>query len=98
MTVVSDGESITAVCAKEGRVEAGIPVSERKIDLADQRVLDATGDAGQDQAVVYVTGTGTKYHLRDCETLERSRTITALTVEQAKEAGYGACGVCGPPT
>ena len=71
VTVVSDGESITAVYAKEGRVEAGIPVSERKIDLADQRVLDATGDAGQDQAVVYVTGTGTKYHLRDCATARR---------------------------
>ena len=97
VTVSSDGVDITVVCAKDGQVEAGIPISERKIDPADQRVLDATGDVDGSDAV-YVTGTGTKYHLRDCETLERSRTITALTGEQAKEAGYAPCGVCGPPS
>ncbi|MBQ9239240.1 MAG: hypothetical protein IJ191_08015 [Treponema sp.] len=45
---------------------------------------------------VYVTPTGKKYHERNCRTLTRSKTVTELTIEQAKAKGYEPCKVCNP--
>jgi hypothetical protein len=44
--------------------------------------------------VVYVTKTGTKYHLETCRTLRASK-IPMKLGEAVKK--YGACAVCNPP-
>ena len=44
---------------------------------------------------VYITDTGKKYHNADCRTLDDSQ--YPISLEDAINAGYGPCGVCGPP-
>ncbi len=41
---------------------------------------------------VYVTRTGTKYHLPNCETLRSSK--TPISLQDAKQRGYTACSRC----
>ena len=43
---------------------------------------------------VYVTNTGTKYHLTSCQYLSKSK--IPMQVDSASEAGYTACSVCKP--
>lgn len=46
-------------------------------------------------SVVYVTGTGTKYHrFRDCSALRKSSSVEGLLWEAAIERGYEECDVC----
>lgn len=45
--------------------------------------------------IVYVTNTGTKYHLPTCRHLSKSR--KNMTLRDAKEQGYEPCRVCKPP-
>jgi micrococcal nuclease len=45
---------------------------------------------------VYVTNSGSKYHLDGCPALSRSK--TGLTLSDALRSGYGACGICKPPS
>ncbi len=45
---------------------------------------------------VYITPTGTKYHLKSCRTIKNSK-LTKLTVKKAAKLGYAACKVCNPP-
>lgn len=45
---------------------------------------------------VYVAPTGKKYHLKDCRTLSRSKTLTPLSKSEAISRGYDACKVCNP--
>jgi hypothetical protein len=44
---------------------------------------------------VYITNTGTKYHLSGCRHLSASK--IAISLADAKARGYTACGVCKPP-
>lgn len=46
--------------------------------------------------MVYVTPTGTKYHLKDCRTLKKSKSAEAITVEEAKGRGLEPCKICKP--
>lgn len=45
---------------------------------------------------VYVTNSGTRYHRDGCSSLSRSK--IAVSLEDAVRSGYGACGVCKPPS
>ncbi len=45
---------------------------------------------------VYVTANGKKYHKRSCRTLAKSKTVTTLTIDEAKKKGYSPCKVCNP--
>ncbi len=45
-------------------------------------------------ATVYITATGTKYHLESCRSLKKSKTAISLTGAIAK--GYVACKICHP--
>lgn len=45
---------------------------------------------------VYVTKTGTKYHVADCRYLSQSK--IAIELKDAIERGYEPCKVCHPPT
>ncbi|MDD4715662.1 MAG: hypothetical protein PHT34_03810 [Oscillospiraceae bacterium] len=44
---------------------------------------------------VYITPTGSKYHLANCRTLKKNKAATSLSA--AKAQGYKPCGVCHPP-
>jgi hypothetical protein len=46
--------------------------------------------------LVYATPKGEKYHLQSCRTLKKSKTVEAITIEEAKERGLEACKVCKP--
>ncbi|MGN0078450.1 MAG: hypothetical protein ACI36V_06670 [Coriobacteriales bacterium] len=50
-----------------------------------------TAEAAQS---VYLTQTGSKYHMRWCRTLYRSKHLTKVSVKKAKSRGYSACKVC----
>ncbi|MDR1106503.1 MAG: thermonuclease family protein [Treponema sp.] len=51
--------------------------------------------AADGDVTVYVTNTGTRYHLENCSSLRRSK--TAVTLEAAVRSGYEPCGICRPP-
>jgi micrococcal nuclease len=50
--------------------------------------------AGGD-VTVYITNSGTRYHLEGCSSLRRSR--IALSLNDAVNRGYTPCGICRPP-
>ena len=45
-----------------------------------------------DDVIVYITRTGTKYHVDGCRFLRKSR--IRITLKEAKARGYGACSLC----
>jgi len=45
--------------------------------------------------IVYVTKTGRKYHVEDCQYLDRSK--IAITLQDAVNQGYTPCSACDPP-
>lgn len=50
-----------------------------------------TAEAAQS---VFLTQTGSKYHLKSCRTLKRSKHLTKVSVKKARARGYSACKVC----
>ena len=44
---------------------------------------------------VYITETGSKYHLENCSSLKNSD-IISITVDEAVEEGYKPCSICEP--
>lgn len=64
---------------------------------AGDRALPTTEPSDEDPIgqVVYVTKSGTKYHLGSCSHLSKSKIEKSLT--EAKNAGYEPCKTCNPP-
>ncbi|MDR1029818.1 MAG: thermonuclease family protein [Treponema sp.] len=50
---------------------------------------------GAAETTVYVTNSGSKYHLETCTSLSRSK--IAVSLEDALASGYQACSICKPP-
>ena len=50
---------------------------------------------GSEDVIVYITPTGTKYHLSSCSYLTAS--ATPISLQEAKDRGYTACSRCDPP-
>ncbi|MHA4895780.1 hypothetical protein ACXZ1K_13585 [Pedobacter sp. PWIIR3] len=48
----------------------------------------------KEETIVYITKTGTKYHLGDCSYLRQSK--IKITLKEAKADGYTACSRCKP--
>ena len=48
-----------------------------------------------ENAIVYITSTGTKYHQAGCQHLRKSS--IPITLAEAGKRGYNACSVCKPP-
>lgn len=65
------------------------PVGDRTLPSAEPSADEPTGQ------VVYVTKSGTKYHLGTCSHLSKSKIEKSLT--EAKNAGYEPCKTCNPP-
>jgi micrococcal nuclease len=55
----------------------------------------AEGTGPSPETGVYVTNSGSKYHIEGCSSLRRSR--IAVTLADAVRSGYKPCSVCNPP-
>ena len=65
------------------------PAPDRNLPAAQPSEDEPTGQ------VVYVTRSGTKYHLGSCSHLSKSKIEKSLS--EAKNAGYEPCKTCNPP-
>jgi hypothetical protein len=48
------------------------------------------------ETTVYITTSGTKYHLENCRSLKKSK--VAIPLSDAVRKGYDPCKICHPPT
>lgn len=53
-----------------------------------------SGSPNNSSSTVYITETGTKYHLATCRTLKNSK--IAISKAEAISQGYEPCGICKP--
>lgn len=75
-------------------LQASLPVVAPTVDTTvPDRSIPTADDTTQQ--VVYVTKSGTKYHLGSCSHLSKSKIEKSLT--EAKNAGYEPCKTCNPP-
>ncbi len=75
-------------------LQASLPVVAPTVDTTvPDRSMPTADDTTQQ--VVYVTKSGTKYHLGSCSHLSKSKIEKSLT--EAKNAGYEPCKTCNPP-
>lgn len=58
-------------------------------------ITGGSGGGGGGGTTVYVTNTGSKYHLAGCQYLSDSQMTISLA--DALAGGYGPCSVCNPP-
>ncbi len=49
-----------------------------------------------EDAVVYVTPNGKKYHRKECRTLKKTEDLIPMSKAEAVEAGYTPCKICNP--
>lgn len=101
ITAVSDGKEIAISVEREGKIAAGQTADERTAveaqeQTAAQQQAQQAQQAQQQEKTVVVTSSGSKYHSPGCRTLNRSKSLTEMTVSQAKAQGYEPCGVCAP--
>jgi len=91
----------TIVCSSDGKnisftttgVQGFINTKETKEVLSNGNLnKNATG---YKEPIVYITKSGTKYHLENCTTLKGNKIPIKLT--EAKAKGYLPCKVCKPP-
>ena len=75
-------------------IQASLPVVTPTVDTTvPDRSMPTADDTTQQ--VVYVTKSGTKYHLGSCSHLSKSKIEKSLS--EAKAAGYEPCKTCKPP-
>lgn len=104
ITCVSDGEEVTLTTERTGDIVAGMTAEERaaaeaKAQAQAEAEAQAQAEAQQQQQqskTVVITPSGSKYHNPGCRTLNRSRSLTELTEDEAIARGYEPCGVCNP--
>jgi hypothetical protein len=70
--------------------------SSRRYFILGFLVLGLLAYAATEATTVYVTPNGKKYHTQTCRTIAKSKTVTAITKDEAIEQGYTACKVCKP--
>jgi hypothetical protein len=56
---------------------------------------EAMPTANDEEYIVYITATGTKYHVDGCQYLSKSKIATPIL--EAMAAGYEPCTVCNAP-
>lgn len=99
IVVESDGTTVTATPARAAdpaAIAKGPETLAAEAAAAAPAVEQAAPAAGDNSSMtVYITNTGSKYHLGGCRHLNKSKIPT--TLDEAKAAGYGPCGTCDPP-
>ena len=94
IVAVSDGTNITF--DKEASSIAK-SASSSQSDKAEEKNKEATtpqSETDNNEEIVYITKTGSKYHRGDCRYLKSSK--IPISLEEAKADGYEPCKVCNP--
>lgn len=109
--IIAEGPSARAVTASQTASGAGAEASDDAAILesapgavpnadtmeAEAEPSEEEAPGGEDaEVVVYITKTGTKYHVATCGTLKQSK--IEITLEEAKAQGYEPCKLCNPPS
>lgn len=103
--VITSGQAgCSATISKTGSIIAGISAAEKaRQEQEAAAVAQAQAEAQQlqqqqqqQQSTVYVTPTGSKFHLKNCRTLNRTKNPTPMSKQDAINSGYQPCGVCNP--
>lgn len=93
----SDAKTIT-IDKKASSVKQQAPPTTSKSTVTQKSTIVQKSTApttGNDNTIVYITPSGTKYHIDGCRTIKKSK--QAITLKEAKARGYTACKVCHPP-
>lgn len=93
----SDDEDLSNAEQSAKAARVGLWGAPRPIAPWDFRHNPALADSATDtnQSTVYVTKTGSKYHLSGCRYLSKSK--IPISLDHAKQS-YGPCSICKPPT
>lgn len=90
----SDGTTVTVSVEKNGEITAGVSKAE-KAQQKTETGNDAESQSDtQDDEIVLITPTGSKYHRSGCRSLSRSKTLTKITRAEAEARGYDPCKIC----
>lgn len=90
--VITSGQAgCSATVSKTGSIIAGISATE-KARQDQEATAAAQAQAGaqqqqQQQSTVYVTPTGSKFHLKNCRTLNRTKNPTPMSKQDAINSG-----------
>lgn len=90
--VTSEPITITVDMGKKAETTTTTTVTTTETETEPPKTTTETTTTAQQQEIVYITPTGDKYHTRSCRYYSDS--CTAMTKEQAIQAGYTACDVC----
>lgn len=71
------------------------PTNEPNGNTIENNEPDNSTPVAEDSGTVYITETGSKYHLSSCRYLRSSK--IQITLSSAKSQGYTPCSVCDPP-
>lgn len=82
----------TIIASTDGET---IDFNKKATEIAQSSPDKEEGNISDQKTEVYRTDTGSKYHRSDCYTLEHSK--VAIPLDEAKEEGLVACGICKPP-
>lgn len=99
IVVTSDGQNIT-IDKNASVIKVNAPpvenVETKDIQTTnEEKVQEPEPAPTNNEITVYITNTGSKYHLGDCGSLKKSK--IPISLEDAKNQGYGPCGRCHPP-
>lgn len=78
----------------ESYAEASVQDTKSSQDIPDTSTT-TTSSTDTQSITVYVTNTGSKYHMNGCQYLRQSQ--NAISLSSAKAAGYTPCSRCHPP-
>lgn len=90
--VTSEPITITVDMGKKAETTTTTTVTTTETETEPPKTTTETTTTAQQQEIVYITPTGDKYHTRPCRYYSDS--CTAMTEEQAIQAGYTACAAC----
>lgn len=90
--VTSEPITITVDMGKKAETTTTTTVTTTETETEPPKTTTETTTTAQQQEIVYITPTGDKYHTRSCRYYSDS--CTAMTEEQAIQAGYTACAAC----
>lgn len=90
--VTSEPITITIDMGEKAETTTTTTVTTTETETEPPETTTETTTTAQQQEIVYITPTGDKYHTKSCRYYSDS--CTAMTKEQAIQAGYTACDVC----
>lgn len=90
--VTSEPITITVDMGEKAKTTTTTTVTTTETETEPPETTAETTTTAQQQEIVYITPTGDKYHTKSCRYYSDS--CTAMTKEQAIQAGYTACDVC----